>query len=405
MRREGKFLLIPLLGFLACAAGRALPQQAAAPARFANGGNVARVPATFIDQRVFFPVQVNGGQPSLFELDTTAKLSSIDPGRASDLGLKPEAATSVDGASGQVIRNAVLGLPSVEIPLSSLSVNGSPDFSRVVGRSYEGTLGADFLSRVIVQIDYGQMSVFVFDPASFHYEGRGVRIPFTLSGTTPVIRAKFSEQSGKSGEGDFLVNAALDASVVFSNHFADAHKLFSGHMTSITESDPELDGGETVSLARLDTFQIGSDSVFGTLATFSRTDQSAGGDPKIAGTIGGGMLRRFIVTIDYPHQQLILEPGSQFRTGDEEDKSGMALIAEGPGLKRFVVTQVQPDTPAAKAGIQKGDVVDGVDNEAAADMTLDSVRKLFREPVRNYDVLMERNGNTYEVTLQMRRRI
>jgi hypothetical protein len=405
MHHERKYLLIPVLGFLACVAGRAMPQEAAAPARFANGGNVAQVPATFIDQRVFFPVQVNGGQPSLFELNTTAKVSSIDPGRASDLDLKAEAGTSPNGASGQVIRNAVLGLPSVEITLPSLSVNGSPDFARVVGRSYEGTLGADFLSRVIVQIDYGQLSVQVYDPASFHYQGRGVRIPMILSGTTPVIRAKFSEQSGKSGEGDFLMNTALDASVIFSNHFADAHKLFSGHMNSITESDPEVDGGDTISLARLDTFQIGSDTALGSLATFSRTDQSAGGDPKIAGTIGGGMLRRFIVIIDYPHQQLIFEPGSQFRTDDEEDKSGMALIAEGPGLKRFVVTQVQPDTPAAKAGIQKGDVVDGVDNEAAADMSLDSVRKLFREPVRNYDVLMERNGNTYEVTLQMRRRI
>lgn len=405
MRRERKYLLIPVLGFLACAAGRAMPQEAAAPARFANGGNVAQVPATFIDQRVFLPVQVNGGQPSFFELDTTAKLSSIDPGRASDLGLKAEAATSADAASGQVIRNAVLALPGVEIPLPSLSISPSPDFARVVGRNYDGTLGADFLSRVIVQIDYGQLSVQVYDPASFHYQGRGVRIPFTLSGVTPVIRAKFSEQSGKSGEGDFLVNTALDASVVFSNRFADAHKLFSGHMTSITESDPELDGGDTVSLARLDTFQIGSDSVFGTLATFSRTDQSAGGDPKIAGTIGGGMLRRYIVIIDYAHQQMIFEPGVQFHTEDEEDKSGMALIAQGPGLKQFVVTQVQPDTPAAKAGIQKGDIVDGVDNEAAADMTLESVRKLFREPVRNYDVLMERNGNTYEVTLQMRRRI
>ncbi|HKS80147.1 MAG TPA: PDZ domain-containing protein [Candidatus Acidoferrales bacterium] len=405
MLREGKFVVIPALALLVCAAGRAMPQEAASPAHFANGGNAAQVPATFIDQRVFFPVRVNGGQPSLFELDTTAKASSLDPGRASNFGLKTEAETGAAGASGQIIRNATLGLPSVEIPLPSLSVNDSPDFARVVGQNFEGTLGADFLTRVIVQIDYAQQSVQVYDPASFHYQGKGVRIPFTLFGATPVIRAKFIEQSGKSGEGEFLVNTALNASVVFSNRFADAHKLFSGHMNSVTASDPEVDGGETVSLARLDTFQIGSDSVIGSVATFSRTDQSAGGDPKIAGTIGGGILRRFVVIFDYSHQQLILEPGAQFHNDDEEDKSGMALIAEGPGLKRFVVTQVQPDTPAAKAGIQKGDVVDGVDNEAAADMTLESVRTLFRQPVRTYDVLMERNGTTYEVNLQMRRRI
>ena len=409
MHRKTTLAILISAAFLASFSQLLYSQQAGAPARFANGVSAAEVPATFTDERVFFPVTVGGGKPSLFELDTTARNSSIDPGRAKDLGLQIEAAAPGGGganpAAGSTIRDAVLGLPGVDITIGSLGVSPQPEFDSVVGRSYEGTLGADFLARVIVEIDYGQQTARVYDPASYHYAGPGVSVPFTLSGATPVIRAKFSELSGKSGDGEFLVNAALDTSVVFANHFADAHKLFSSRMTSVSASDPEVDGGAAVSLARLDTFQIGSSTVVGTIAKFSRTDQSAGGDPRIAGTIGAGMLRRYKVIFDYPHQQMIFEPGQQFRTDDEEDKSGMAIIANGPGLKRFEVTAVQPDTPAAKAGIQKGDVIAGIDNEAAADMTLDSVRKLFREPVRRYDVLMQRGDNTFDVTLQMHRRL
>jgi hypothetical protein len=408
MHRKTTLTILISAAFLASSSQLLHSQQTGAPVRFANGVNAVEVPATFTDERVFFPVTIGGGKPSLFELDTTARNSSIDPGRAKDLSLQIEAAAGGGGtspASGSTVRDAVLGLPGVDIPIGSLAISAQPDFGSVVGRGYEGTLGADFLAHVIVEIDYGQQTARVYDPAAYHYAGPGVSVPFTLSGATPVIRAKFSELSGKSGDGDFLVNTALDTSVVFANHFADAHKLFSSRMTSVSASDPEVDGGAAVSLARLDTFQIGSSTVVGTIAKFSRTDQSAGGDPRIAGTIGAGMLRRYKVILDYPRQQMIFEPGQQFHTDDEEDKSGMAIIANGPGLKRFEVTAVQPDTPAAKAGIQKGDVIAGIDNEAAADMTLDSVRKLFREPVRRYDVLMQRGDNTFDVTLQMHRRL
>jgi hypothetical protein len=413
MNQKATLLLLSVLVF-GCWGGSTVSGQTAAPAsqqtitpaRFAYGGNVTQVPVTFIGQRLFLPVTINGGQPSLFMLDSTARFSSIDPGRAAELDLKAEASPSgPDTPAGQIIANPTLGLLGVDVPMATLGVAGSADFNAIVGHAYEGTLGADFLARVVVEIDYGQQRVRLYDPNSFHDEGKGATVPVTFAGITPVIRAKYSELSGRSGEGDFLVETALDSAVVFSNRYADAHKLFSSHMASIQTAIPELDSGENIVLARLDGFQIGPFNAFGTLAAFSRTDQASGGDPKLAGIIGGGMLRRYVVVFDYPHKRMIFEPGSQFRTDDEEDKSGMTLIAKGPGLKQFEVTQVQPDTPAAKAGIQKGDIVAGIDDEPAADMTLDAVRNLFCEPVRKYNVLMERNGNTYEAMLQMRRRI
>jgi len=387
-------------------ASPAAAQQAASGAKFAFGGNAAQVPATFIGQRVFLPVQVNGGQPSLFELDTTARFSSIDPGRAGDLALTTETSTTTaDAATGSIVRNPVLGLEGVEVSLPFLQVRSSENFAAIVGHEYEGTLGADFFSRMIVEVDYGQQSVRLYDPGTFHYDGEGTAVPFTLNGITPVIRAKFGEMSGKSGEAEFLVNTALDAPVVFANGYAEAHKLYSSHMNSVPAAYSELDGGEMVALAHLEGFQIGHFDAFSALAVFSRSDQTSAGDAKIAGMIGGGMLRRYDVIFDYAHQQLIFQPGSQFTSDDREDMSGMVLIAKGPGLKQFVVEQVIPGTPAAKANIQKGDIVAGVDDEAAADMTLESVRKLFRNPVGQYIVLMERNGKTFEVKLQMHRRI
>jgi C-terminal processing protease CtpA/Prc len=85
--------------------------------------------------------------------------------------------------------------------------------------------------------------------------------------------------------------------------------------------------------------------------------------------------------------------------------SGLSIVAKGPNLKTFEVVAVEPGTPAAKAGIEPGDVIAGIGNEAAADLTLFAVRDLFRQVGYQYKVLIDRKGQTITVSMQMRRRI
>jgi hypothetical protein len=378
-------------------------QQAASVAHFAAGGNAAEIPAKFLDNLVFLPVTVNNGKPSLFEIDSTAQVSSMDPGRAAEVSLSAESPASATG--GAAVRNAVIGLPGVELPLASIALFAPKDFGAIVGRPYEGTLGADFLNQVVVEIDYGRETVRLYDPSSYHSASKATILPLTFAEGMPLIRAKFVEPKGKSLEGDFIINTALDTSVVFSNRYADAHKLYSSRMPTTSASDPELDNGASVALTRLRSFQIGTYEAEDVLAAFPQTYPVPGGGAQIAGAIGGGMLRRYIVVFDFPHQQVIFTPSSRFRLFDQEDKSGLTLVAKGADLKRFEVEQVQPGSPGAEAGIQKGDVIAGIDDEPAADMTLASVRELFRQITHKYRVLVERNDKTIEVSLQLRHRI
>ena len=48
-------------------------------------------------------------------------------------------------------------------------------------------------------------------------------------------------------------------------------------------------------------------------------------------------------------------------------------------------------------------MIAGVDEEAAADMTLDALRALFRQVGHKYKLLIERNGKTLTINVQMRR--
>ena len=176
-------------------------------------------------------------------------------------------------------------------------------------------------------------------------------------------------------------------------------------MKTINASDPQIEGGATVALGRLTDFQIGRYEIRGPLAAFVHAGANSILDNNRAGVIGGGILRRFTVIFDYAHQQLILDPNTHFEDYEQEDKSGIAVIAKGPGLLTFEVASVQPGTPGAEAGVLKGDVIAGIDDEPAADLTLASIRALFRQVGHKYKLLIQRNGQSVQVTVQMRRLI
>lgn len=396
-RRAARFsvALLVLLASLAAwqaAAVRASDapvQQPPALAQFHFGGNAAEIPARFVDYLVFLPAGVNQSQPSLFQLDTTAAASTIDSVRAAELGITAS-------------QSPVLNMSGVDVSLASLTEASKKEFGTQVGRAFEGALGTDFLGGTVVEINYARQTVRLYDPATYKYSGRGKSLHLAFVAGLPVVHARLSMAETKAAEGDFVLNTALDASVIVSQKFAQAHKMPS-HVKTIHSVDFLPDSGAM--LARAREFEIGTLPVAEPIVVFSHGNSLADSDPHLAGEIGGGMLRRFIVTLDYPHQQIYLDASSDIRADEVEDMSGIAISAGGPDLKRFEVTQVWPGTAGADAKIQKGDVIAGINDEAAADMSLAEIRRLFRQPAVKYKLLLQRGTQTVTVNLQMRRQL
>lgn len=376
----------------------AAPQDNTAPARFAYSGNAAQAPATFIANLLFLPVRINLGKPSLFELDSVATATSVDPSRVADpaIPLDPLKAS---------VQNCILNLPGVELPMSNLAVAARNDFSTQTGMPYQGTLGADFFARLVVVVDYSRQTIQLYDPATYAYPAAGKGFQGTFAGTTPLVRVKFSIPGQKTLEADFIVNTALDFPIVFSRAFTDSHRILPNHFKTIPASYPAVYGGAKILLGRLKDFQLGGYTIEEPVAAFSQSNPASGQSKTIAGTIGADFLKRFTVIFDLPHQRMILEPNLQFNKFAEVDMSGLSIIAKGAGLRTFEIVRVQPGTPAAAAGIHEGDVIAGIDEEPAADITLTSIRELFRQVGHKYKLLIERNGKTQEIVVQMKRLI
>ncbi len=374
----------------AAAGVQASGKTGAGPALFPTGSDVAEIPAAFIGYQVFVPVRVNRTQPSLFRLDSSESTTSISPTRLAEV-------------APPVTRTTMLNFAGFDFPTSALPAVDKKDFAAQVGRTYEGTLGNDFLSCIVAEIDYARQTLRIYDPGPYVYAGIGKKIPLTFAGTLPVIRAKITLPKGKPFEADFVLNTALDAGIVISDRYASAHHLPS--LKTIPADDPQLSADQGAVATRVKEFQIGEYAVEGAVAEFSSAEMPFGDNNKIAGEIGGGLLRRFTVVLDYPHQQVILTPNLHINEDDHEDMSGLSLIALGPGLKTFQVTQVAPGSVAAHEGIEAGDVLVGIDQDPAADLTLQEFLDLFRQVGHKYKLVISHDGQTHEVTLEMRRRL
>jgi len=195
----------------------------------------------------------------------------------------------------------------------------------------------------------------------------------------------------------------LDASVLFSERYANAHHITS-HIKTIPATDEVSDAAADAMLGRMRLFQIGSFPVQQAIATFSASERATGsGNEQVVGEIGGRMLSRFNVMFDYPHSQIFFDPNSERRVEEFEDMSGISITAGGPGLRMFEVTQVRSGTPGAEAGLQKGDIIEGIDQDPAADLSLMQLRDLFRQLGHPYILTIERKDQTLHLTMKLKR--
>lgn len=381
----------------------ASPANDAVQMQFAFGGNVAQVPAQIADRLALVPVRVNGAQPSWFALDTTRASSAIDDVRAVGIGLY---SPSSDGGLPKHFSNVTLEFPGLKILLPSLALDSFGDFSARIGHTVQGVLGADVLSHLVLKINYQAQSVQFYDPKSFEYGGGGLRIPVQISAGVPAITGKVTVRHRGKFSGLLAIATAESEPMAFSMHFAAAHALSSlpEKMLPFPGVDAASDTDYNELLGRVQELQFGKVTFEDPIAIFPT--KPAGGAEAVPaefiGAIGGEILSRFTVILNYPARVLILEPNKSFPNIFTADMSGLTIIAVPPAFNKFEVAQVARKSPAAAAGIAVGDTIEKIDENPASDYSLDDVRGLLRQEGIAHKLSLLRNGKAIEVTLTLK---
>ncbi|HLK22846.1 MAG TPA: pepsin/retropepsin-like aspartic protease family protein [Bryobacteraceae bacterium] len=287
------------------------PAEAAAQFRFANGAHQTTVPVEVYGEHIFLPVRVNG-EMGWFFLDSGAGSSVVTKEFAQKIQLASNGAMRAVGANGAtslaIAKNVVLGLPNLDFPLPSVTVLDSAAALPSLGREWNGLLGYDVFSRLVVRVDYQRKQVTFADPAFFDPQKPAASLPLSFLGNWPLVPVKIVLPSGSPIETKCFLDTGAGG-LMLSNSFAAANALTS------------TNGAGSILGTAGETKRVGIVIAELQLGPYVLRDLNAGlapgakegalASPDIGALAGGEILRRFVVTFDYPHHRVLLEPAPE----------------------------------------------------------------------------------------------
>jgi hypothetical protein len=272
------------------------------------------------------------------------------------------------------------------------------------GRSMEGILGYNVISQFVIEIDYEHRLLRFLAPSSYMPPDGAVAVPIAFHQGHPVLEAALTLPDGRTLPMRMMVDTGARGGVIVNTPFAEKHRVYEAIA-------PTVDGAFGVGIGGASAFRLGRGKHFKLAGvTFEAPIVSASLDragaianPELDGIVGGEILRRFTVTLDYPHKRMLFTPNATLREPFEFDMAGFGFKAASLKFDRILVRYVIPHTPAAEAGLQEGDEIVAVDGRPAPALTIAGLRELFQQPEKRYVLRVRRGGEEREVTIVTRR--
>lgn len=355
---------------------------------------------------VFVPVTVAGSDSLWFLLDTGFEYSVLNADHVGRLGLVLTDTQTVPQPGGAVtvgtIPATTLSLAGRSIADVALRALPLTPLQPVIGRALDGIIGHDIIARLTIEIDYGRRRLVLHEPARFRYAGDGAIVPVSIINDEPFVAGDILQPHRPPIRGRFKIDTgSLDALGLNRNFLNEAEVLAPGQRTVALPGTAV--GGATEGIVfTIDGFRLGGYLL--PALTIGATLESAGfEDRDDAGTLGAEILSRFTVILDYRRERIILEPSERVTLPGTWDRSGLWLVAAGPGFDAFRVRSVFPESPAANAGMQAGDEILAVNGRPAGEWRLAEIWQLLRGEEGTRVRLEVRRGETtrpVELTLR-----
>jgi predicted aspartyl protease len=343
-------------------------------------GSESVVPVSVEAGEVIVDVSINGRGPFPMMFDTGAD-DAVTPEMAAALGLKTEGTGTARDSGGSSLSIAFTRVAAVRVGAAEMTdrlfaVLPLPRYLTDRGNRppIAGFIGYELLTRFVVRLNYDDGTLTLRPERDFRYEGKGVRVPLVFNAKTPVVPAAADGIAGR-----FVVDTGSTGALTLRRPFVEDHGLEAHHPSALRIKSIGAAGPFETILMRLDRFDIGESRIDRPATRFASIEKEGLPFTDVAGGIGYEILRQFVITFDYRRGELWFERSSAFGTRTGQGGAGFqAVRMEGAG---FGVTTVLPNTAAAVAGLQVGDVITEVDGLSTVSMSQGEFAERMRRPV------------------------
>jgi len=387
------------------AARFAPPPPPAYDATFPAGRSAVTVPFRLINNHIYLDASIDGAPPAPFVFDTGAT-NVLDTGYARSRGLAIAGALPGGGFGNAIASSGFTSVRSVSIGGLALSHQVFSTFddtgwSRVEGVRSAGLLGYEFAQRTVVRIDYADRRITFTRPDAFRPPPGVTPIPFVFDAHIPVVEGSLDGIAGQ-----FEIDTGSRASLILMHPFVVAHGLIARyHATRMVTIGYGLGGPARALLARGGELTLGPVRLARPVVEMEADGGGASAATHTAGNVGGDLLRRFTVTLDYDRHLIWLQPNRLSGEPERFDRSGMWIVRAADGA--IAIADISGGGAAQAAGLAAGDRILSVGGHPAATTDLAGLRALFRrEDVRTVALVVRGpDGRQRQVTLRLQNQV
>jgi membrane-associated protease RseP (regulator of RpoE activity) len=202
--------------------------------------------------------------------------------------------------------------------------------------------------------------------------------------------------------GQFEIDTGARSALTLMHPFAVTNNLIGKyHAVHTATTGYGVGGPSKALLTRAGTLTIGPVTLKSPVVDIVTDTRGAAADEHTAGNIGGDILKRFTVTLDYGHQQIYFEPNALATQPDVFDRSGLWVNRDADGM--IDIADVSADSAATTAGLVVGDKILSVNGHDARTVEIFELREIFKaKPGTMVHLRVQRaGGKTKPITLTL----
>ncbi|MFB5946309.1 aspartyl protease family protein [Albibacterium profundi] len=363
---------------------------------------------------MIIPVTLNGEGPYNFILDSgvgpiiITDSAMVDSLYASDLALFKIRGRGIgDEIEAYVINHMFPSIGDAKTNgLSLVLLRNDPfQLSSYVGMPIHGIIGSDVFRSFSVKINYNRERITLYPPDA-KVKKRGRRIPLKIINNKPFLDVTLSNEGH---EKNLLLLLDSGAGHAVSLEQKEENRDLVPDRTIEANLGIGLNGPIHGLIGRLSKVEIAEYELEDVVTAYPSPEfellKQLLGDRN--GSIGGELLKRFHLFIDYANEEIYLKRNRKFNDPFEHNMTGMELyVTINQGERRFFVGRIEMNSPASRAGMQVGDELLSINLKNMDKYSLEDINQLMHRSTRDQIIVeLLRDGEIYFKFLDLERRI
>ena len=424
-----------------------LPVFAQQGFQFEKEINKVSVRFKLINNLIFVPIKVNGvelnflldtgvSETILFSLEDKKEILFSNTEKILLKGLGSQIA--VEGLKS---KNNILEFSSLKMPNHLLYIVLDPEFnlSSHIGIPVNGIVGYQFFRNNLVEINYRKKTIIVFKDIPKNrkkIQKKFDAMPITVEKFKPYIKGIVT-----------LDDHSTPVKLLVDIGNSDAVWLFQDRSKFIKVPEKSFDdylgkgfsGDVLGKRGKIERMVMSNFEFNNPIAAFpdSSSIRNVTMVPDRMGSVGGEIMKRFDVVFDYQNEQLFLKKNSNYsqpfsynKSGVEIQHSGLQWVQETVPMEMvktprvnsevsvynaktefkykfqvkplYEIANVRANSPAAIAGLLKGDIIIKINNNSTYKYSLQDIITLFRSEVDKWITLeIERKNEIIKFKFQL----